>query len=111
MSRTRFSAFERSLRSRLAKLIHEEPLLHGTLSLRRVTCGKKGCRCTRGDRHPALYLVFRQEGEIRQVFIPRGMAKEVRCWVQTYHDVQDLLEELSDRTMEELKARKRKANS
>jgi serine/threonine-protein kinase len=41
---------ERAFRSRLAKLVHEEPLLHGTLNPRSVTCGNPGCRCARGER-------------------------------------------------------------
>ena len=36
MSRTQFAAAERALRSRLAKLIDEEPMLRGTLSVRHV---------------------------------------------------------------------------
>ena len=111
MSRTRFSAFDRSLRSRLTRLVHRGPLLGGTLSLRRVTCGKKGCRCARGERHPALYLVSRRGGKLRQVFIPKELEKEVREWVRTYRDVQDLLERLSERALEDLKARKKKRHS
>ena len=111
MPKIRFSAFDRSLRSRLTKLVHSGPLVGGTLSLRRVTCGKKGCRCARGERHPALYLVSRRGGKLRQVFIPKDLEKEVREWVRTYRDVQDLLERLSERALEDLKARKKKRHS
>ena len=111
MSRTRFGASDRSLRSRLTKLVHSGPLLHGTLSLRRVTCGKKGCRCTRGERHPALYLISGRGGKIRQVFIPKELEKEVREWVGTYRDVQNLLARLSERAWDDLKARKKMRHS
>jgi hypothetical protein len=70
MSRTQFAAAERALRSRLAKLIHEEPVLRGTLSVRHVRCGKAGCRCTQGQKHLALFLSSSREGKTRQVFIP-----------------------------------------
>ena len=66
MARPYLSAQERALRSRLAKLAHEEPMAHATLNPRSVTCGNPGCRCARGERHPALYLVFRREGRLHR---------------------------------------------
>jgi hypothetical protein len=106
MSRTQFAAAERALRSRLAKLIHEEPVLRGTLSVRHVTCGKPGCRCTRGDKHLALFLSSSREGKTRQIFIPAELEPEVRQWVANYHHVRDLLEAVSESALERLHARK-----
>jgi len=106
MSRTQFAAAERALRSRLAKLIHEEPLLRGTLSVRRVTCGKAGCRCAQGRKHPALFLSSSREGITRQVFIPAELETEIRQWVDNYHQVRDLLEAVSELALERLNGRK-----
>ena len=106
MSRTQFAAAERALRSRLAKLIHEEPMLRGTLSVRRVTCGKTGCRCARGDKHLALFLSSSREGKTRQLFIPAELEKEIRQWVDNYHHVRELLEAVSESALERLNARK-----
>lgn len=106
MSRTRFAAAERALRSRLAKLIHEEPVLRGTLSLRRVTCGKAGCRCAEGRKHPALFLSSSRKGKTRQIFIPAELETEIRQWVDNYHRVRDLLEAVSESALERLNGRK-----
>lgn len=106
MSRTRFAAAERALRSRLAKLIHEEPVLRGTLSVRRVTCGKAGCRCAKGEKHVALFLSSSREGKIRQVFVPAALEKEIRGWVANYRQARDLLEAVSESALERLNARK-----
>ena len=108
MTRSQMSLQERAFRSRLAKLVHEEPLLHGTLSRRLVTCGNPGCRCARGERHPALYLVFRREGRLHQVFVPASLEAQVRQWVATDHAVRSLLEELSRLSVERLQALKRR---
>jgi len=108
MTRSQMSLQERAFRSRLAKLVHEEPLLHGTLSRRLVTCGNPGCRCARGERHPALYLVFRREGRPHQVFVPASLEAQVRQWVATDHAVRSLLEELSRLSVERLQALKRR---
>lgn len=107
MSRTQFAAAERALRSRLAKLIHEEPVLRGTLSVRRVTCGKAGCRCTRGEKHLALYLSSSREGKTRQIFIPAELEGEARRWVANYRQARDWLEAVSESAVERLHARKR----
>ncbi|MEK6779793.1 MAG: DUF6788 family protein [Candidatus Deferrimicrobiota bacterium] len=108
MARPPMSPQERAFRSRLAKLVHEEPLLHGTLNPRSVTCGNPGCRCARGERHPALYVVFRREGRVHQVFVPASLEAQVRRWVATDHEVRSLLEEVSRLSVERLRTLKRR---
>jgi hypothetical protein len=89
------SARERELRSRLAKLVHSAPLLRATLNPRERLCGKPGCKCTRGEKHVALYLACSAEGKARQLFVPRDWEEEVRQWVATHQEVKRLLEEIS----------------
>lgn len=108
MARTHRSPQERAVRSRLAKMVHEEPMVHATLNARAVTCGKPGCHCARGERHPALYLVFRREGRVHQVFVPASLEAQVRQWVATDHTVRSLLDEVSRLTLERLQALKRR---
>ena len=107
MTRTQFSAAERALRSRLTQLVHQAPLLRGTLSNRQLTCGKPGCRCAQGHKHPALCLSSSREGRTRQVFIPAALEAEVHQWVDNYHRARDLLEQLSELALRTLHARTR----
>ena len=106
MSRTQFPPTERAVRSKLAKLIHEEPLMRGTLSLRRLTCGKPSCRCHSGEKHVALYLSYGSEGTVHQVFIPKELEAQVRVWVRNYASVREALERLSQMYRERLASRK-----
>ena len=92
----------------MAKLIHEQPVLRGTLSVRHVTCGKAGCRCTQGQKHRALFLSSSREGKTRQVFIPAELETEIRQWVDNYRQVRDLLEAVSESALERLNGRKQK---
>lgn len=108
MARPHMSSQERAFRSRLAKMVHEEPMVHATLNPRLVTCGNPGCRCARGERHPALYLVFRREGRVHQVFVPASLEAQVRQWVATDRTVRSLLDEVSRLTLERLEALKRR---
>jgi len=111
MHRAKMSVQERKLRSHLAQLVSRRTLIHATLSVRHVTCGKKGCRCTQGERHRAVYLVSSVKGKRRQVFVPSAMEEEVRAWVENYHMATDLLEQVSEGAWSELKQRKEKNDS
>jgi hypothetical protein len=111
MQRGKMSVQERKLRSRLAQLAGARTLIHATLSVRHVTCGKKGCRCTQGERHRAVYLVSSAKGKKRQVFVPSAMEQEVRAWVGNYHMATDLLEQVSEGAWNELTRRKEQDDS
>ncbi|MFP4174140.1 MAG: DUF6788 family protein [Candidatus Hydrogenedentota bacterium] len=102
---------ERAARSRLAQVVKNRALIRATVNVRRVTCGKPGCRCAQGDRHEALYLVCGVKGKKRQLFIPSSMEHEVRQWVANYHAALELLEEISEHAWRRLKQRKEKGDS
>jgi hypothetical protein len=106
MSRSHVPRPERALRSRLAKLVHDEPFLRGTLSTRRVTCGKRGCHCAKGEKHLCLYLTCSRAGRVEQVFIPRDIEEQVQRWVRNYRTARELLEKLSELSWEKLHAQK-----
>ena len=108
MHRSHLPKAERELRSRLAKLVHEQPLLRGTLTVRQVTCGNANCRCAKGNKHEALYLTYGKQGKPYQVFIPRDLHEQVRGWSENYRCVLELVEQLCELSQEELKALKSK---
>ena len=92
---SQISADERWLRSRLVQLVSHRGVLRGTLSLRERKCGKPGCKCTRGEKHHGLYLVFSESGRYQQVFASRKREARVRQWVKQYQEVRRLLQSLS----------------
>lgn len=106
MQRTEISGRERRRRSRLAQLIHAARFLRGTLTLRSIRCGKPGCRCARGELHSCLYLVRRQGGKLRQLFVPRQWEGRIREAVKNHQEMDELIEELSDLEWKRLQERK-----
>ncbi len=106
MQRTQLSDRERRRRSRLAQIIYEAHFLRGTLFLRNVHCGKPGCHCARGELHACLYLVRRQGGKLRQLFVPRQWEERIREAVKNHQEMEQLIEELSDLEWKRLKQRK-----
>ena len=106
MSRPGMSLKEKAWRERAAELIHEDGVLRGSISVRRRVCGKPNCRCTRGERHEAMYVVYRTQGKTVQLYVPKEWEGRVRRWVKRYGEARRLLEKLSG--VHEAKVRRRR---
>jgi hypothetical protein len=102
MHRSSLSAAERNFRSRLAQLVHDAWFLRGTLAIRSRPCGKPNCHCARGELHASLYLVQSRQGKLRQLSIPKQWEDRVRQTVSNYHEMQRLIEEISELEWERL---------
>ena len=94
------------LRSRRAALVAALPqaggLLPGALVEQHRSCGKEGCRCTRGEPHgPYVYLQVAG----RLVYVPAGLADAVRAQVDTSRRLREMLEEISAINLELLARR------
>jgi hypothetical protein len=103
--RPHLSDEERELRSKLAQLISSYGFVRGNLSPRERSCGRANCRCARGEKHHAVYLVASSEGKFNQLFVPSELQGTAQEWVETYHQIRQLLEELSRRQWEKLRRR------
>lgn len=96
ISKGSMSGQERAIRSQLAQLVSSKGLIRGTLSTRVRVCGKRVCKCARGEKHVGLYLVVSREGKVRQLFIPQDYEQKVRQWIEEYRRAEELLEEIAD---------------
>jgi Family of unknown function (DUF6788) len=96
ISKGKMSQAERDSRSRLAQLISGSGFMRGTLTVREKVCGKSSCKCARGEKHVALYLLSSKDGKLRQLFIPHSYEARVRKWLEQYKQVEELLEGISD---------------
>jgi len=98
--RGQFTRSERSARSQLAKLVHEELFLCGSLvSLHRV-CGKEGCKCNQGELHPGLCVALRVGEKRKMIYVPPALEATVRRWVSTYQEAWQLMEKISQACLE-----------
>ena len=97
---------ERAWRRRGAELLREEGLLRGNVSVRRRVCGKAGCRCAKGERHEAMYVVYREADRTTQIYVPREWEERVRRWVKRYGEARELLKKIS--CVYEAKVRRRR---
>jgi hypothetical protein len=106
LHRSHLPSFERRRRSRLVQIAHALRFLRGTLSVRRLRCGKPNCHCARGEAHTGLYLVQSQGGKARQLYVPRPWEARVREAVGNHREMQQLIEELSELEWKRLQQRK-----
>ena len=88
-------AKERQVRSRLAQLLHQEPLLIASLVSMPRVCGKPGCKCAQGELHPGLYLSLRIWQKRKMIHVPQSLEAKVRQCVGTYQEVWGLMEKVS----------------
>jgi hypothetical protein len=85
-------------RRRLARSLPDvEGLIGGAVIEQGRTCGKEGCRCTRGELHgPYTYVVLpRAGGRTRSVYVPAGAAQAVQAGAAISVSVRSALEEIS----------------
>jgi hypothetical protein len=106
--RGQFTRSERSARSRLAKLLHEHPFVCGSLVIMHRVCGRKGCKCSRGEPHRGLYLAMRVADKRKMVYVPQTLEATVRRWVATYQEAWQLMEEISQACLERFVRAKQK---
>jgi len=100
---------ERRARSRLAQILHQQPFLCGSLVTMHRTCGKPGCKCTRGELHQGLYLALRVGKERKMIHVPRALEETARRWVATYQEAGRLMDEVSGHCFTQFLLRKEQA--
>ena len=96
IARGAMAPVERQFRSRLAQLASGQGLLRGTILERFRTCGNPRCKCARGQKHRAVCLLLRQDGRLRQLYVPRAYEERVRQWVANHQELKKLIAQLSD---------------
>lgn len=97
---------ERKARSRLTQIVHEHPFLCGSLVSMNRTCGKPGCKCTRGELHPGLYVALRVAGKRKMIHVPQAMEQTVRQWVTNYQEAWHLMEQISQMCLKRFSVKK-----
>ena len=71
-------------------------MLQGSLVVLYRKCGRKGCRCERGEKHgPAYYLSYKEEGVTQMIYIPATRLEEVKKAMEAFSQYWELGVELS----------------
>jgi hypothetical protein len=99
------SAAERAFRDEIQIVVQNSAMIRATLTERERVCGKDNCKCASGQKHKSLYIVSRQDGEVRQLFVPKHLESKARQWAKNYLYIQELLERVSNSCWKRLEER------
>ncbi len=100
--------FERERVKLLREIQGCSEMLQGSLVALYRKCGKKGCRCERGQKHgPAYCLSYREGGVTQMVYIPASRLKEVRRSIEAFSRYWELGVRLSRLNLEAMGLRRR----
>lgn len=84
-------------------------MLQGSLVTLYRRCGKKGCRCERGEKHgPAYYLSYKEAGVTQMVYIPKSKLNDVKKSMKAFRRYWELGVKLSRLNLEQMELRRRK---
>lgn len=85
----------RQLDSRLKKLTTSQPVLAASLVRITKVCGRRSCRCYRGEKHVAYHLSYKVHQKTHTVYVPTDLLEEVRSWIDEHRRLKRLLQEIS----------------
>jgi len=71
------------------RTIDLEKILRGSLIENRHTCGKKSCRCARGELHRSVYFARTVKGKQVMTSIPHELLPAVASCVERYQSLDD----------------------
>ena len=94
---------EREVRSRLTKIMHQEPFIRGSIVKMNRNCGKANCWCAKnGKGHISYYLALRIGSKRKMIYIPRRSEKKAREWVATYKQISRGINEITKKCIKTL---------
>ncbi len=85
-------------RKKLVKsLFKYDPWVSGSIAVIERICGSKGCSCRHGGaKHPAMYLMWKENKKTCALYIPRLLEPEVKKWSQNYHRMKDVMKKITE---------------
>jgi hypothetical protein len=99
---------EREKANLLREIQRCSEMLQGSLVALYRKCGKKGCRCERGEKHgPAYCLSYKERGVTQMVYIPVSRLGEVKKGMEAFSRYWKLGVKLSRLNLEQMGLRKR----
>lgn len=79
------------------EILAHEDLMDGTFIERYSTCSRDGCKCHDGDKHgPRYYFAVTRDGRQKQHYVRKGNKDLVLAGIDSYHQVQELLYEITE---------------
>lgn len=86
---------KRQIAAKIRTLGEAGTFMPGSFVEKRWRCAKPECICNRtGRKHTAFAVTGKVKGRTKSVYVPVGMADEVKGWVKEYRRVQKTIKEI-----------------
>lgn len=86
---------KRQIAAKIRTLGEAGTFMPGSFVEKRWRCAKPECICNRtGKKHTAFAVTGKVKGRTKSVYVPVGMADEVKGWVKEYRRVQKIIKEI-----------------
>jgi hypothetical protein len=102
-SRAAVRTLERRRTTLVEILLQNEEVVLGTVSEVLARCGKSGCRCTRGQGHPQMRLLYAEGGRRRCKLVRKADEERIRAAGQRYRQLRAALRDLATLDSRELR--------
>jgi len=87
----------------LEQLLAQEDLIRGSLVKTRKKCGRKGCRCETGEKHPHVYLSVSGRGGNTIVYVTPEQEAAFRRGISAYRKAWALMQKIGRLNIEIIK--------
>jgi len=81
-------------------------LIRGSLVKGEKKCGRKGCKCEKGQLHPHVVISIFRKGKTHIVYVPKSSMEKAAAAVSAYNQVINIIEHISSINVELFKAQK-----
>ena len=71
-------------------------MMKGSLAESYRSCGKKGCKCQRGELHRGYFFSFSAKGKQNMFYVPKKYYNKMKKLTNNWKHHKKLLEELTD---------------
>lgn len=90
----------------LRKIEKRGDLMKGSLALTYRRCGKKECRCEKGEFHKGHFFSYRLKGKSYGLYVPESLVPKVKKLIDNWKELKETVEELTDLNAKLIKKRK-----
>ena len=80
----------------LKQLFKITDMMKGSLAESYRSCGKKGCKCQRGELHHGYFFTFSVKGKAKMIYVPKKAYEHVKKLLNNWKHHKGLIEELAD---------------
>ena len=95
MAKTEIDKMLKEREKLLKRLLSKQGMIRGSLVKTTKKCGRKGCRCEKGEKHPHIYLSISGPNGNTIVYVTAGQEAAFRRGVSSHRKAREIMEKIS----------------